>query len=295
MPPYCIADFSAYPKLVISHRRAGDLMQGFVRACNRHVDYDTIFIAQYQLFRRCQLLGNIMQNARCGCIVDILAPTLGQPHCLLLAAHNMRDALWLQHSVGLFPQPVQIRLCPIQAIADNVFVNRFGQQTAAAALLQGIAHIRGSRRIYPRLQQCNARSVGFTKIRNMTAHPVVLIHTTQQHSNIRQLHNGFGTGPIFQRQDHIRAHDQHKGILGIQFLQLNQGVRGIASSLSAHFQIGDFCLFDLGKSQLTQVFSHIGRGRILCHDLMRGNAGGHDQQTIGLKQRNNRTSRFHMT
>ena len=57
--------------------------------------YNTILVAQYQLFRQRKFFCNIMQNSGLGRVLGILSPTLCKLDSFALAADNMCNAIGL--------------------------------------------------------------------------------------------------------------------------------------------------------------------------------------------------------
>ena len=75
-----------------------------------------------------------MQNSGlCGSI-RIAAPALGEPARLVLAAPDMGDTPRLEHGVSLLAQPVEIGLCAVEPLLDDVRIHIRREVLAAPPL-----------------------------------------------------------------------------------------------------------------------------------------------------------------
>ena len=194
----------------------------------------------------------------------------------------MGDAPRLEHGICLFAQPVEVGLCAIEPLLDDVRVHIGGEILAAAPLRQQTAHVRA--RDGDRLcrKRDDARTVRLAQIGTEAFDLGVLIACARKRDERDLRKQRAVIVPLLKRREHIRADDEVQLRVRIAVAQLAHGVDRVALAGAVQLHVGDLHprLGGKGQHRHEQALRRLRAAR--CELLVRRDAVRNDERHIRL-------------
>ena len=180
-----------------------------------------------------------MQNSGlCGSI-RIAAPALGEVARLVLAAPDMGDTPRLEHGVSLLAQPVEIGLCAVEPLLDDVRIHIRREVLAAPPPRQQRTNGRARDRDRLGRQGDDARVIRPAQVGAEALDLRMLIARAGERDERHLSEQVPKIVPLLKRCEHIRADDEIQLRVRIARAQLAHGVGRVALAGAVQLHVRD--------------------------------------------------------
>ena len=152
-----------------------------------------------------------MQNSGLSGSIRIAAPALGEVSRLVLAAPDMGDTPRLEHGVSLLAQPVEIGLCTVEPLLDDVRIHIRREVLAAPPLRQQRTNGRARDRDRLGRQGDDARVIRPAQVGAEALDLRMLIARAGERDERHLSEQIPKIVPLLKRREHIRADDEIQG------------------------------------------------------------------------------------